>query len=159
MTEVPTYWAREAEVLRRAREERPVVASGPTELASGKFSEVTGDPVLMRALPRARFRTAFFEQVVLPFGHAECLENFEQGLRLAGLVGPDQILCQGDRLGFKFRVTHRKAADAAYPVDDGHDASPSPKRIRRPVSATSANSGMRNASEHRARPQGRRRRF
>lgn len=72
--------------------------------------EIDGEPVLMRALPRAHFRGAFGEQVSLPVGTAETLERFEQELRLVGLISKGEVLRQGakDPTYFRVQVGNRK---------------------------------------------------
>ena len=66
--------------------------------------EVDSEPELMRALPRARFRGAFGEQVVLPVGTAQSLERFEAELRRVGLIRKGEALRQGAKLPTHFRV-------------------------------------------------------
>lgn len=59
---------------------------------------------LMRGLERSRFRRPDGEQCLLPFGLAVCLEDFEAGLRAAGLVAVDQVLVQSLDTPRKFVV-------------------------------------------------------
>jgi len=72
--------------------------------------EVHREAELVRALERSRFRDAFFDQIALPHGRAVCLEDFETGLRAAGLIGVEQILVQSGNSGRKFRVAKRRVA-------------------------------------------------
>ena len=46
----------------------------------------------------------------MPHGRAVCLEDFETGLRAAGLIGVNEILVQSGNTGRKFRVAKRRVA-------------------------------------------------
>ena len=85
-------------------------------------NEIDSEPELVRALERSRFRGAFFEEIALPHGRAKCLEEFEAGLRAAGLVGVHQILVQSGASGRKFRVAKRQVGI------DGHITDPSEEK-------------------------------
>lgn len=85
-------------------------------------NEIDSEPELVRALERSRFRNTFFDEVSLPHGRAKCLEDFEAGLRAAGLVGVHQILVQSGASGRKFRVAKRQVGI------DGHISDPSEEK-------------------------------
>lgn len=93
--------------------------------------EVSGQPVIMRAMPRSRFRNTFSEQISLPLGEAESLEQLELSLREVGFITEDQILSQRLTLPTKFVVQGRNiAVDGEYI----HDATllgckPSPQLV------------------------------
>lgn len=84
--------------------------------------EVDGEPVLMRALPRARFRNRFREQVQLPSWAAVCLEDFEAELRNTGLVKEGEMLVQVSHSRLKFRV---QKADVSIDDVGVHGGDPS----------------------------------
>lgn len=80
--------------------------------------KISSQPVLMRGLPRSRFRSFLGEQLELPLGMAERLEDFETALRKAGFIGPDQMLVQSFYFPGKFRVKGRDVpADSAQSAD------------------------------------------
>ena len=74
-------------------------------------NEVDGKPVVMRALPRARFRSALNSELVLPVGLAERLEDLEKGLRLAGFMRSDEVICQRGEGCAAFRVKNIHVSD------------------------------------------------
>lgn len=76
--------------------------------------EVNGQSELVGGLVRTGFRNTFGDEVLLPAGTAERLKDFEDGLRLAGLMGLHQTLVQSFSNPTKFRVQKRRV-----PVD-GH---------------------------------------
>ena len=80
--------------------------------------EIHSEPELMRALPRARFRGAFGEEVELPVGTAQTLERFEAELRRVGLIGKGQILRQGAKLPTHFRVQVVKGERSSLDVHE-----------------------------------------
>jgi len=90
--------------------------------------KVASQSKLMRTLERGRFRSTFFEEVRLPSGIAVRLEDFEAGLRSAGLMGVDQVLVQSLTSPTKFRVGQREVVvnrHSGSPVSVGgygHDA-------------------------------------
>ena len=86
----------------------------PIPLPAVEGDEISRQPVLMRALPRARFRGLGLKQLVLPQGMAETLEQFEIGLRLAGFVRSNELVCQTTDGTHHFRVQRR------YVSIDGH---------------------------------------
>lgn len=72
--------------------------------------EVDGQPEVMGRLSASRFRRADREQVVLPLEAAERLKDFEAGLRLVGLIRPDEALFQSSEDAYKFRVERTNAS-------------------------------------------------
>lgn len=73
-------------------------------LARQVRDEIDRKSELVRTLPRSRFCHTFDNKARLPSGVAERLEDFERGLRDAGLVSGDQILLQSFNNPLKFRV-------------------------------------------------------
>ena len=126
MARVPRYRNSQLEMLRSGRQKAIIVGGVPIPAdempLAGKVGKaigvvavdegdvIDGEAVLVRALERSRFRDAFGYQVSLPEGVAVSLEDLEQGLRLAGLVGPDEIICQRGKAGNRFRVAKRQVA-------------------------------------------------
>ena len=126
MARVPRYRNSQLEMLRSGRQKAIIVGGMPVPAdevpLAGECGEasgvvaidegdvIDGEPVLVRALERSRFRDAFGYKVSLPEGVAVSLEDLEQGLRLAGLVGPDEIICQRGKAGNRFRVAKRQVA-------------------------------------------------
>lgn len=118
-------------LLGRITEIIPIVASvptpsGPVSLPSGftevdsfvlsdVWDEIRSETDVMRALPSHRFRRLLCEQAILPNRVAERLEDFEAGLRAAGLVAVDQVLVQSLNDPRKFRVQNVKVRN-----DCGH---------------------------------------
>lgn len=94
-------------------------SEGESLLRAEIRDEVSGQPELMSTLERSRFRDFLFNEIALPHGQAVRLEDLEEGLRLAGLVGPDEIVVQRGSSGTKFRVAKRQVAV------DGHLDTPS----------------------------------
>lgn len=131
MARVPRDRYGHLEALRTGRKKAVIVGGVPIPAGehaftgpSGKLGgflgaeirdEIDGQPELVRALHRSRFRDAFGDQLTLPHGRAVCLEDFEAGLRAAGLMGVNEILVQSGRSGRKFRVAKRQV------LIDGHD--------------------------------------
>ena len=123
MARVPRNRNSQLEKLRTGRQKAIIVGGVPIPAGEDPFpgqvgkpnglvgaevrDEVHCQPELVRALERSRFRDAFLEQVSLPHGRAVALEDFEAGLRAAGLVGVDEILVQSGTTGRKFRVAKR----------------------------------------------------
>ena len=123
MARVPRNRNTRLERLRSGRQKAIIVGGVPIPAGEDSFpgrgregsglfgaevrDEVHCQPELVRALERSRFRDAFLEQVSLPHGRAVALEDFEAGLRAAGLVGVDEILVQSGTTGRKFRVAKR----------------------------------------------------
>ena len=108
-------------------------------------NEVASETELVRTLERSRFRNTFAEQVSLPHGVAVRLEDFEAGLRSAGLMGVDEILTQSFTSPSKFRVQKRNVSvdghlaisldggslprGASYASVDGLDRPPSARLV------------------------------
>ena len=161
MARVPRYRNSQLEMLRSGRQKAMIVGGMPVPAdevpLAGKVGEasgvvavdegdvIDGEPVLVRALERSRFRDAFGYQVSLPEGVAVSLEDLEQGLRLAGLVGPDEIICQRGKAGNRFRVAKRQVAM------DGHLLSSVDVERLRVVNAPQA-SAVVNGAQSRAVP-------
>ena len=126
MSHIPSNRYLQAKGLRAEPEKAPVVAGVPTpsceDFLPGQIAQVVrllpvdirdeigSEAEIMRTLEYPRFRSAFFEQVKLPAGVAESLEEFEAGLRLAGFIASDQVLCQTLANPTKFRVQKRGVA-------------------------------------------------
>lgn len=126
MARVPRNRYGQLEKLRSGRQKAIIVGGVPIPAGEDTFpgrcaegrslfrgevgDEVHCQPELVRALERSRFRDAFFEQIALPHGRAVCLEDFETGLRAAGLIGVNEILVQSGNTGRKFRVAKRRVA-------------------------------------------------
>lgn len=85
--------------------------------------EIGREAEIMRALPRSRFRGLGFKQLKLPQGVSVTLEEFEIGLRLAGLMGVNELLAETTDGPLHFRVKRRHVAI------DGH-FKPSPRGVR-----------------------------
>lgn len=123
---IPLNRASQAMVRRQLGEGLPVVVFrwGPVPVVpsvrEATWNKIDCEAVLMRALPRSRFRGAFGEQVRLPVGTAETLERFEQELRAVGLVRENEVLRQGAKLPAHFRVQVR---DRKLTSADIHEAS------------------------------------
>lgn len=135
MARVPANRHSQLERLRSGRQKAIIVGGVPIPAGDNSFplgpaerfrlfnaevrNEIASKPDLVRTLPRSRFRNAFFEEACLPRGMAVRLEDFEAGLRAAGLVGVDEICVQSTASPAKFRFQKRKIAD-----DRIHDVSP-----------------------------------
>lgn len=91
-----------------------LVGERPGLVWAEEWDEIRGKPVLVSTLVHTRFRDSFFQQVKLPKGIAERLEDFEEGLRLAGLVGPDEVLVQQASRPPKFRVQKGKVSEDSH---------------------------------------------
>lgn len=133
MARIPRNRGRQLELLRSGRQKAIIVGGVPIPAGVDGDAAVLGDEFralniyvrdeidcqspLVRALPRSRFRRALSEQASLPSGMAERLEDFEMGLRSAGLIKPGQLLVQGFNSPCKFRVEQGEAVDTF----DGHD--------------------------------------
>ena len=126
MSQIPSNRYLQAKGLHAEPEKAPAVAGVPTpsckDFLPGQITQVVrllpvdirdeigSEAEVMRTLEYPRFRSAFFEQVKLPAGFAESLEEFEAGLRLAGFIASDQVLCQILANPTKFRVQKRGVA-------------------------------------------------
>ena len=128
---VPSDRGRKAMMDRQLGKDLPIVVfrSGPVPVPAGGVlvvraeledprHEIDGEPELMRALPRSRFRGAFGEQVVLPVGAAETLERFESELRAVGLIRKGEVLRQGAKLPSHFRVQVGKGKGSSLDVHE-----------------------------------------
>jgi len=89
------------------------------------WDEVARKPELVRRLEGPGFCGLFSKQVTLPHGIAESFEDFEAGLRAAGLVGVDEVLCQSFERPAKFRVKKARVAVNGHNFASGKAASPS----------------------------------
>lgn len=143
MTKVPRNRNGQLEKLRTGRQKAIIVGGVPIPAGEMPFpgqlaeasrfvgtderDEVHCEPELMRGLERSRFRNAFGEHIALPNGVAISLEDFETGLRAAGLVGVHEILVQSGATGRKFRVAKRQIGM------DGHLDDPSTVGLGFPV--------------------------
>lgn len=150
MTWVPRNRHTQLEKLRSGRQKAIIVGGVPIpagempfpgELAqSSRFipsderDEVHRETELMRGLERSRFRNAFGDHIALPHGVAISLEDFETGLRAAGLVSVDQILVQSGGSGRKFRVAKRQVRMDGHLVTSEVEK-PSPQGTRSQHSA------------------------
>lgn len=139
MNKVPLNRNRQIDRLRSGRQKAIVIGGVPVPAGSDGAACVLGQRVglldrevrdeidrkspLVCALPRSRFRTAFFEEAFLPPESAERLKDFEVGLREAGFVSDAELLVQSFNSPTKFRVQKRKAGDPVL----GHDGVPSVK--------------------------------
>lgn len=90
------------------------MSRAPTPPIVSPGNKIGGEAELMRTLPRARFRGLGNKQLRLPSGTAETLEEFEEGLRLAGFVGKHELIAQTTDGPLHFRVKVR------YVSIDGH---------------------------------------
>lgn len=137
MTKIPAYRDPQSTFRRLGFQEFPVVPLVPVPtgvdtlpevLPEGKrllhvevWDEIDREPVLMRTLPRSRFRDAFGDKLALPDRVAERLEDLEIGLREAGFIRDDELLSKRGNEGLKFRVKVRNV------LVDGHLVAPSVK--------------------------------
>ena len=103
------------------------------------WDEVARKPELVRRLKGSGFTGLFSQEVCLPHGVAESFEDFETGLRAAGFIGVDEVLCQSFERPAKFRVKKVRVAVDAHNNPSGKAAAPSgpvpsltevPKRLR-----------------------------
>lgn len=141
MTRIPRYRHPDVVKLRSLAEECIIVGGvpiPPRHLAFSRYlgqssslldieirNEIGSQPQLMRALERSRFRDFLSQEVRLPDRVAVCLENFESGLRAAGLVAVDEILVQSLARPTKFRVQKRNVAmDGHGPASFGEGGAP-----------------------------------
>lgn len=93
MSQVPIYRSKKAVLARGGTHELPVVLWVPRPMTINDGDDIGGQSVLMCTLPRARFRgLSIGEEVELPLRRAIALVEFEEGLRLAGLLGPREII-------------------------------------------------------------------
>ena len=120
MARVPRNRYSQIEKLRAGRQKAIIVGGVPIPagenslaLSQTEFNrllraeirdEIDSQPELVRTLERGRFRNSFFEEVRLPSRVAESLEDFEAGLRAAGLMSFDEMLVQSFTRPTKFRV-------------------------------------------------------
>ena len=125
---VPRNRSEQAMLRRQLGQDLPIVVYswGPVPIQPVRIrprattDKIDCESVLMRRLPRSRFRGAFGEQVSLPVGTAETLERFEQELRNVGLVRKGEVLRQGAELKTYFRV---QVADVKLSASDVHPMS------------------------------------
>lgn len=135
MTRVPRNRYSQLEALRTGRQKAIIVGGVPVPAGDdalplpgaqldGFFGadighKVDRQPELVRTLERQRFRNSFGDEVSLPEGVAVRLEDFESGLRAAGLMSVDQILVQSFATPGKYWVKKRNVSV------DGHFGFPS----------------------------------
>ena len=79
--------------------------------------EICGETVVVSRLTGLRLRNTFGEEAILPAVIAKALEDFEEGLRDAGLIGVEEVLLQFFSRPRKFRVRPMKPDDAAIVRD------------------------------------------
>jgi len=142
MTRVPRNRYTQAELLRSGRQKAIIVGGVPipagfdlrpvvqtrAELdrlfAAEVRDEIASQPELVRTLKRTSGRTTFFENIRLPHRRAVCLEDFEAGLRSAGLMGVDEELVQSTTSPGKFRVQKVRVREnghsGSYSAFSGH---------------------------------------
>lgn len=157
MGKVPLYGYIDTIIPRSLLEEGPVVAGVPRPSGemlpagldgqalgrswSDDWDEVRGKSELVSGLVRTGFRDTFFKEVHLPPRIAERLVDFEAGLRLAGLVGPDEVLVQQVNRPPKFRVQKAKVRN-----DPGQSVSPYLDRSERAINRAVVNEGQEKAT-------------
>lgn len=81
-----------------------VITGPPVPVPIDYWDEINGQSVLMRTLPRVRFRTSVGLEVCLPVREAQSLEDTELSLRLANLISFDECLVQEDELSSHLKV-------------------------------------------------------
>ena len=86
------------------------------------WDEVARKPELVRTCVGSGLSGSFGQKVMLPHGVAERLEEFEAGLREAGLIGEDEFLRQSYVSPSHFRVQKQGVA-----VNGSHRDNPSVK--------------------------------
>lgn len=86
-----------------------------------KGHDVDREPVVMRTLPSPRFRGPLFEEVVLPSGIAETLEQLEAALREAGLISAGQFVKQRHKDFASFRVYQSDLSVRSRKRNNGHN--------------------------------------
>ena len=143
MTWVPRNRASQLERLRSGRQKAIIVggvpipagedtlpggcAEGRSFLGAEVRDQVSCEAELVRGLERTRFRDFLGNQIALPHGRAKSLEDFEAGLRAAGLMGVNEILVQSGKSGRKFRIQkcnvvddrHRRNSTLVEPSPEG----------------------------------------
>lgn len=162
MTWVPRYRGRQVELLRSGRQKAIIVGGVPIPagqdplpdfvpepdsfLRRKVWDEICREAELMGTLKRSRFRNTFGEQISLPDGVAESLEDLEQGLRSAGFIGADEVLCQSVALPGKFRVrksdlvVDHDLGPSVGPAAASLAASPGPTEDPSPLTASQGQS-------------------
>ena len=125
MARIPTNRNDKPKHARTCCQEFIIMVASPTPFTYcpvcgqwNEWDEVDGKPVVMSGLPRPRFRGPLGEQVELPQGTAERLENFEKGLRLAGFIGPREGLRQSLKAVTRFRVEQLPPREPSVRVQD-----------------------------------------
>lgn len=100
MTRVPLYRGRQADLLSHGRQKAILIGGVPIPADTPVLGEVPPrDEVHRKAervgrLPWPRFAGPLRDECKLPVGVAECLKDFEMGLRLAGLIGAGEFVRQ-----------------------------------------------------------------
>jgi len=91
-----------------------LVGERPGLVWAEEWNEIRSHSKSVSGLVHTSFRDTFFQSVKLPHGIAESLKDFEKGLRLAGLVGPDEVLVQQASRPPKFRVEKADISDDCH---------------------------------------------
>lgn len=91
-----------------------LVGERPGLVWAEEWNEIRSQAKSVSGLVHTRFRDTFFQAVKLPHGIAESLEDFEKGLRLAGLIGADEVLVQQASRPPKFRVQKAEVSDYGH---------------------------------------------
>lgn len=87
--------------------EEPIDVRSPGPLVAAPRDEISGEAKVMRRLPRSRFRGLGLQEVKLPEGVAVALEEFEEGLRLAGFIAVNELLAETTDGPLHYRVKRR----------------------------------------------------
>lgn len=106
-----------------------LVSEGQCLVDGEIWDEIAGEAIVMRTLPWPRFCGSTGEKLVLPERMAVALEDFEVGLRVAGLIADTQGLCQTFRDGAKYRVKTMHIPDDF----EGHVIDPSSPALLTPL--------------------------
>jgi len=127
MNQIPSDRDDQTDLFGTVLEETVVVASVPVPprehpladpftkrgrfLGAQIWDHIDRQPELVSRHKLPGFRGTFGEEIILPLGMAECLKDFEVGLRSAGLMGVDEELVQSTASPGKFRVQKRRVCE------------------------------------------------